>query len=240
MGAVPPPPQDVLVGSDLLQALKLAVEAAPDPMLVSDADTLQLLYVNDAACRVTGYSREEMLRLGSTLLAGMVQGELKDVYRQAVERGEAGLMLEPQLLSSKDGSRRGWWEAHLRAVRFGERTLIVGTSREVTSFKLVEEAGLRARRMLSALSAINEAMLRAESPDQLFQDAWCRPVNSSPPRSCWQTPIRPGCGWQRPPLTAISSSGGPGGFRSMPPMSKDVAWPELPIGPASRASAMIS
>ena len=171
MGAVPPPPQDVLVGSDLLQALKLAVEAAPDPMLVSDADTLQLLYVNDAACRVTGYSREEMLRLGSTLLAGMVQGELKDVYRQAVERGEAGLMLEPQLLSSKDGSRRGWWEAHLRAVRFGERTLIVGTSREVTSFKLVEEAGLRARRMLSALSAINEAMLRAESPDQLFQDA---------------------------------------------------------------------
>src|SRR5690606_22637305 len=171
MGAVPPLPQAVLVGSELLELLKLAVDAAPDPIFISDADTLQLLYINDAACQLTGYSKDELLRLGSTFPASMVQEELRDVYRRTVERGEAGLMLEPQLFSSRDGSRRGWWEAHLRAVRFGERKLIVGTSREVTSFKLVEEAGLRARRMLSALSAINEAMLRAESPDQLFQDA---------------------------------------------------------------------
>lgn len=171
MGAVPPPPQAVLVGSELLELLKLAVDAAPDPIFISDADTLQLLYINDAACQLTGYSKDELLRLGSTFPASMVQEELRDVYRRTVERGEAGLMLEPQLFSSRDGSRRGWWEAHLRAVRFGERKLIVVTSREVTSGKLVEEAGQRARRMLSALSAINEAMLRAESPEQLYQHA---------------------------------------------------------------------
>ncbi|MEO8841232.1 MAG: PAS domain S-box protein [Kofleriaceae bacterium] len=44
-------------------AYRLLFEAHPRPMYVADRDTLQILIVNDAACELYGWSREELLAM---------------------------------------------------------------------------------------------------------------------------------------------------------------------------------
>src|SRR5690606_39446383 len=67
---------------------------------------------------------------------------LLQIYAQAAA-SENGFTLGPVLLSSRDGSRRGWWEIFWQSLELEGRQFIFTTSREVTERKLAHEAAQR-------------------------------------------------------------------------------------------------
>lgn len=156
-------------GEALLRDLREFLDSSPDCLLVSDYHSHQYLYVNDTTCRMTGYSREELLGMEAAELTLQSQDDVTEVYRKAREAGSEGFTDEPRLMVSKDRSRRGWWEPHFRHTIVHGREVVVILSREVTPRILAERAAVRAKKIYAALSATNEAIIRSTSPDQLFQ-----------------------------------------------------------------------
>ncbi|RLM48889.1 PAS domain S-box protein, partial [Halorubrum sp. Atlit-28R] len=92
---------------------------------------------------------------------------LEQVYDDVIVNGRKGSRSE-SIARNKDGSKFDF-ELQRRAIRSGQSTIIVSIAREITARKRVEESARRHSRMYAALSATNEAILHAESPESLFQ-----------------------------------------------------------------------
>ncbi len=150
-----------------------AIDASPELIHITDMAALRLIYVNQTALNLSGFSREEYLALRPHELLRLPQEEVDAVYRQAIEAGEAGITLAPQLIADKEGKRRAWWESHHRAFEFDGRWLLSSVSIDVTRQVLAERGLLQAKRMYAALSASTEAILNIRSSQQLF-DSVCQ------------------------------------------------------------------
>jgi len=168
--AASPPP------GDELQLLRAAMDAASDPVYVVDATNMCFLYVNEAACRVRGIDRAAHLAMPPWQVSGVTREELQALYGEVIARKGETVTVELFGKNVKD-NRKGWFEVQRRALHFGERWLIVTNSREVTSRKLAEESALRHARLYAALSATNEAILRARSVDMLYREVCDAAVN---------------------------------------------------------------
>lgn len=151
---------------------KAVLDRSPNPVFVACADSMQAIYVNDAACQALGYTREELLRLPPEVLAQLPVETLQQLYADAAAN-PSGITLSSLLLSSRDGKRRGWWDVHWQVLDLDGTQLMVTTSREVSERRLAEEAVQRTARTFAVLSTLNEAMLRATAPAELYQQA-CR------------------------------------------------------------------
>jgi diguanylate cyclase (GGDEF)-like protein/PAS domain S-box-containing protein len=150
-----------------LQLLRTAMDAASDPVYVVDAASLRFLYVNDAACRVLGITREAHLAMPPWEPSGITREQLEETYRDVIARNGETVKVEVFGVNASRGGK-GWFEVQRRALRFGERWLIVTNSREVSERKLAEEAALRHGRLYQTLSATNEAIMRARSEEELY------------------------------------------------------------------------
>ena len=150
-----------------LQLLRTAMDAASDPVYVVDAAALRFLYVNEAACRVLGITREAHLAMPPWEPSGITRERLEEIYRDVIARNGETVKAEVFGVNASRGGK-GWFEVQRRALRFGERWLIVTNSREVSERKLAEEAALRHGRLYETLSATNEAIMRARSEDELY------------------------------------------------------------------------
>ncbi len=65
--------------------------------------------------------------------------------------------------------RQSYVELHRHAMRLDGRWTIVSISRDITERKLAELAAQRFARMFAALSDTNEAIMRAATPQDLYQ-----------------------------------------------------------------------
>lgn len=157
----------------LAERFQATMDAAPDIIIISDIETHRFVYVNDTACEITGYPREELLKIPGYQLTGRSREQADELFRNLRHAGPEGITDEPHLGASKDGRRRGWWEPHHRLVEIDGRPLAVTASREVTDRVLAQEAARHAKRMYAALSATNEAIMHAQTPEALFNDV-CR------------------------------------------------------------------
>jgi PAS domain S-box-containing protein/putative nucleotidyltransferase with HDIG domain len=111
------------------------VESAPDGIFVSD-ERGNFTDVNEASCRITGYSREELLNMNlMQLIAPESLDDAKDHFRKTVETGEAeGVMA----FVKKTGQKRYW---NVRAVKLNDSRFI-GFARDLTDL-VVSQATLR-------------------------------------------------------------------------------------------------
>jgi PAS domain S-box-containing protein len=91
----------VSVAEPLVQAglLGEAIDRAPDAVLVAD-ESMRYLAVNQAACRLLGYTREELLALRMTDIA-TYPGASDDYDEMMAQRGKTGTAL----LRRKDGEQ---------------------------------------------------------------------------------------------------------------------------------------
>lgn len=157
----------------MVERFQAAMDASPDLIFISDCETQQFVYVNDTACIITGYSHDELLRMRGYEFTGTSREEGEAFIEQVHKAGPAGASDEPRLARSKDGARAGWWQSHYRVVEIDGRLLLISSSREVTDRVIAEQAARRAKRMYAALSASNEAIIRAQTPETLFENV-CR------------------------------------------------------------------
>jgi diguanylate cyclase (GGDEF)-like protein/PAS domain S-box-containing protein len=150
-----------------LLRFRAAMDTSGDPVYLIDPVAMRFLDFNETACRQTGYSREEMFKLGPLGLLQTDREELRRMYDAVIAKGDEGLTTEV-IGRGKDG-RGAWVEVNRRALRMGKSWVIVTSSRDVTERRRAEQAALRLGRMYAAISATNEAILHAQSPAALYQ-----------------------------------------------------------------------
>ncbi len=158
--------RDITERQELLR-LRAAIDVSNDMIYLIDRSTMRFLYANETACRLSGYTREEHLQIEPEKLFFIDRIELELAYDKVISAGPEGVKMVMRT-RTKDGLR-SILEIHRRALRLGDRWIIVSTSHDISQRYLAEEAVGRLSRMYTALSATNEAIMRAQSPEELFQ-----------------------------------------------------------------------
>jgi len=114
-------------------------EASEDAILVYDWDSFAIVDANPQACRMYGYTRDELLRVGPGDISA---GEPPYTGEAAIQWFE---------LAKRKGSARGEWhrrsrdgslhwdEVRLKSARIGGRQRVLAFSREITEAKLREQ-----------------------------------------------------------------------------------------------------
>jgi hypothetical protein len=109
------------------------IESAPDGVFVTD-ETGRFLEVNEAACRITGYPKEELLSLSmSDMFIDKSVDDLKESYLQLIK---AGSFKTNSSLKHKNGSKI-WIE--IDAVQLGNNRFL-GFVKDVTENRMAAQA----------------------------------------------------------------------------------------------------
>ena len=149
-----------------LQRFRAAVDTCVDSIYVVDRETLKFVDATATASSRTGYSHEELIKLGPMDLLKDSREELIRIYDEAIAAGGQCIRSESKG-RHKDG-RESFVELNRQAVRIDGRWNIVTISRDVTERKLSERRAQRVAAIFAALSDTNEAIMRASSPQELY------------------------------------------------------------------------
>ncbi len=128
------------------------IDHAPDGVFITD-ETGKYIEVNEAACQITGYTKEELLQLSvMDLVPEASLPDAGDHFRKVVETGRA---IADVMFMPKTGSAH-WWTVN--AVKLNDKRFI-GFTRDISSRKMLEES-LRTYQI--ELEMQNEELSRAK------------------------------------------------------------------------------
>ncbi len=150
-----------------LMLLRSAMDVSRDMIYLIDRTSMRFLYVNDMACRLTGYTREEYMKTPPQEILHVDRKTLERAYDEAIAAAPSGITVEMRTLT-KDGTRT-IVDTHRTALLVRDRWIIVSTSIDISRRWLAEQTTRLLGRMFAALSATNEAILYAKSPGELYQ-----------------------------------------------------------------------
>ncbi len=150
-----------------LRRFREVVDGCVDSIYMVDRETLKFVDATATASSRTGYSHEELMRMGPLDLLTVSREELISSYDAAIAAGPQGIRME-STSRLKDG-RETFVELNRQAVQIDGRWIIVTISRDVTERKRAELAAQRLARMFAALSDTNEAIMRVSSSEDLYQ-----------------------------------------------------------------------
>ena len=152
--------------------LRAILDTEPECVKIVDRDG-RLVEMNPAGLamlEVGSLAEAQELRLVDYLLpeyrAGFIQ-----LHQQVLQGGSGRYEFE---IEGRHGTRR-WLETHAAPLRdaAGEITALLGITRDTTARKQAETQVRRLNRILALLSEINQALVRAPSPQRLFETV-CR------------------------------------------------------------------
>ncbi|HEY6511105.1 MAG TPA: EAL domain-containing protein [Burkholderiaceae bacterium] len=116
--------------SETLQRFRAAIDMSGDTVYLTDVETMRFIDVNQTACRRLGYTRAELLTMGPKDLTIKPIDEVTAMFERVIACAPEAIVTE-QVAQSRDGNH---WisEVSRRAVRSGERWMIVTISRDIT------------------------------------------------------------------------------------------------------------
>src|SRR5258706_1791830 len=124
-----------------LRRFRLAMDNSADMIVLIDRATMRFVDVNETACRLLGYSREELLRMGPQDVLPVGREELERSYDELIAR-PAGAGDVPGGMKShyicKDGSLLPF-ESTRHVLRSEDSTLIAAISRDIRARLAIEE-----------------------------------------------------------------------------------------------------
>jgi diguanylate cyclase (GGDEF)-like protein/PAS domain S-box-containing protein len=120
-----------------LHRFRAAMDATADAITLVDRDTLRFVEVNATACRMFGYTREDMLQIGPVQLDAGTERQLHRQYDAIIAGGVADDSKEKQM-RRRDGSLL-FVEVRRHAQRSGAGWIIVAVIRNVTERKEAEK-----------------------------------------------------------------------------------------------------
>ncbi|EKD40480.1 MAG: hypothetical protein ACD_75C00039G0002, partial [uncultured bacterium] len=149
--------------------LRLIFESAKDGILAADVETRQFVSANGAICRMLGYTLDELLAMRISDIHPAA--DFPDIARkfEQLARGEGSLTANIPM-RRKDGTVF-YADINTTPIQLGGRTCILGTFRDITDRMQAEARIEHLNRVLRAMRNINQLIVRAESVDELLQNA---------------------------------------------------------------------
>jgi len=123
-----------------LRRFRLAMDATADAIFLVDRAGVCFVDVNQTACRMLGFEREDFLRVGPSH-AHEGEAQLEDLYNKLLAGDQNGAMAELQL-HRKDGSVLAV-EVQRRTLRSGQSWILVAVARDITERKESEQRLLK-------------------------------------------------------------------------------------------------
>ena len=125
-----------------LRRFRLAMDNSADMIVLVDRATMRFVDVNETACRLLGYSREELLRMGPQDVLAVGREELEQSYDELIARPAGGADALAAGMKShyicKDQSLLPF-ESTRHVLRSGDTTLIAAISRDIRARLAIEE-----------------------------------------------------------------------------------------------------
>ncbi|MGK5080395.1 EAL domain-containing protein [Janthinobacterium sp. HLX7-2] len=119
-----------------LRRFRLAMDATADAIFLIDRAGLCFVDVNQTACRMLGFEREDFLRVGPGR-AHEGEAQLEELYSKLLAGDQGSTMTELQL-QRKDGSPLSV-EVQRRTLRSGQSWILVAVARDITERKDAEQ-----------------------------------------------------------------------------------------------------
>ncbi|MCC7600331.1 EAL domain-containing protein [Janthinobacterium sp. FW305-129] len=119
-----------------LRRFRLAMDATADAIFLVDRAGMCFVDVNQTACRMLGFEREDFLRVGPGR-AHEGEAQLEELYNKLLAGDQGGPMTELQL-QRKDGSPLSV-EVQRRTLRSGQSWILVAVARDITERKDAEQ-----------------------------------------------------------------------------------------------------
>lgn len=149
------------------QRFRKVVENAADAIFIHDVEG-RILNVNQQACQSLGYSREELLRLKVQDIADNFSVETESELWRQMDKDKP-LTIEG-VHQRKDGSVFPV-EVRLGLMEQAGQPVMLALVRDITQRKQIEQTQQRAAKRLETLRKIDEAILKANSPEAIAQEA---------------------------------------------------------------------
>ena len=154
------------------------IESASDGILVSDSQN-RLLDVNAAACRMLGYTREELL--GMTAAEILAEPEAARIAPETERVGAGEVVHSEWQWRRKDGTV---FPGEISATRLPDGRFL-GILRDVTERRLAEQHIRQLNRTYAVLSEINQLIVRERAPQKLLEEACLIAVATGGFRMAW-------------------------------------------------------
>jgi diguanylate cyclase (GGDEF)-like protein/PAS domain S-box-containing protein len=154
-----------------LRQFAAVMDAMPDGIFLIDRCTMRMIYVNQAAGRLHGLKRDQVLALKPWEALNISRKELERTY-DAVE-ADGGASAPVEGLWNRRHAHPIWIETRRHAQLIGGRRMIVSLVRDVSARKEAETRMAYSNRLYSVLSRINTLIVRVRDRDELHREA-CR------------------------------------------------------------------
>jgi diguanylate cyclase (GGDEF)-like protein/PAS domain S-box-containing protein len=166
-----------------LRRFHMAMDLSADSIYLTDLQSLRFVYLNEAACRRLGYTREQLLQKSPQDVLGVDREQIRLEFDEVVSAGDAGVLVERRFVMQDGG--QGWTELHRRALETVDGTLIATIGRDITGRKADDERIRRLNRVYAVLSGINALIVRAHDRDELFREVSRIAVEAGGFRLAW-------------------------------------------------------
>jgi PAS domain S-box-containing protein len=154
-----------------LEMFRAAIGQIDDAFSLVDPDTLQYIFVNDAACRMFGYTREEVMAGGPMLTSRLSAQALGELYRNPLDKPETARTTHSH--RHKDG-RQVWVESARRMMDSDSGMVVISVGRDITASR---QAQARMALLASAVNLSEDAIYLIDVASGAFvevNDAACR------------------------------------------------------------------
>ena len=151
-----------------LRRFRLAMDATADAIFLVDRAGMCFVDVNQTACRMLGFEREDFLRAGP----GRPQegeAQLEELYNKLLAGDQGGPMTELQL-QRKDGSPLAV-EVQRRTLRSGQSWILVAVARDITERKDAEQRLMKLAHFDTLTGLPNRSQFYASLTHSLVQAA---------------------------------------------------------------------
>ncbi|OEU60190.1 MAG: hypothetical protein BAW33_03620 [Desulfobacterales bacterium C00003104] len=146
-------------------------DSVNDAVFIHDIETGAILNVNNTACDIYGYTREELRRIGVQTIS---MGEAPYTQADAVEWIKKAAAGQPQIFEwrAKHKSERLFWvEVSMKSAVIGGRERLLVVARDITERKHLEERMAHLNLVLRAIRNVNQLITKEKDRDKLLQGA---------------------------------------------------------------------
>ena len=160
-----------------------AMDSLVDGVFLIDRARMALIYVNDAACRLHGWSREQLLAAKLWEFLSIGRAEMESKYDRILDAG--GTAEAEEILWRRADGTQFWAEIRRHVHCLDGAVNVVVLVRDITTRKTAEARIHYLNRVHAVSSGINTLIVRVNNREELFLEACRIAVEKGGFPVCW-------------------------------------------------------